>query len=353
MNIETKLPFPHIYFRHWGADDREVAVLIVKAGLCIADGGVSETLIWQQPDLLLTDLFHGEINQSPLKQESDLAPYKPKTDVTFNAVARSPEEKALESWPVSVAVDGCLSYSFHAFGARFWEPQKGLMGRKWQLSSITPTTAVPLTYDYAYGGEVSISKDEQTAHAYNPIGRGLLSDYLLEMDQAVAAPQIALLGEFAAARPNEPMTVCGVGPIQKSWLPRLALAGTFDEAWLSERHPRMPADYDFGYWNAAPIPLQTSSYLVGNETIRLQGFRHDPKPYTFQLPGMALGIKVKRGASIETTEHMLNLDTVHCDVADSDQTNHTIGLTWRIMLSEPDDIQDVELFARRAERSLA
>lgn len=227
------------------------------------------------------------------------------------------------------------------------------MGRKWQLSSITPTTAVPLTYEYAYGGEVSTSKDEQTAYSYNPIGRGLLSDYLLETEQAVTAPQIALLGEFAAARPFEPMTVCGVGPIQKSWLPRLALAGTFDEAWLRQRHPRMPADYDFAYWNAAPIPLQTSSYLKGDETIRLQGFRHDPQPYTFQLPGMALGIKVKRGASIETTEHMLNLDTVHCDVADNDQTKHTLALTWRIILSEPDDIQDIELFARRAERSLA
>ncbi|WP_234892265.1 DUF2169 family type VI secretion system accessory protein [Agrobacterium vitis] len=347
MHLKTKLPFQHLYFRHWGRDDREMAVLIVKAGLRISDGGIAENLLSPQPDILLSDLFHGEVNRSALRQESDLAPFKPRTDLTFNAVARSPEEKEIDSWPVSIAVDGRLSHGFHVFGERFWEPQIRAAKRKWQLSPVMPTTSIPLTYERAYGGVAPMSDEEHTTHAYNPIGRGLVSDYLLEMNREVAAPQIALVGEFAAERPTESMTVCGCGPIQKSWLPRLSLAGTFDDAWARERHPRMPLDYDFAYWNAAPLPMQAAPYLIGDETIRLTGFRHDARPYVFQLPGMALGIKIRREGLQDITEHMLNLDTVHCDIADGVQERHTLSMTWRLTLAEPDDIRDIELFARR------
>lgn len=350
MHIKTKLPFKHIYFRHWGADDREMAIFIVKIGVYIAEGGVCTFLLKTQPELLLTDVFHGEVNLSALRQEGDLAPFKPRTDVTFHAVARAPEAKSLESWPVSVQVGQRLSYQFHVFGERFWEAKHGLLRKKWQLSSIAPTSAVPLTYDYAYGGDIILSDNERVTHAYNPLGRGLICAELLENGENIAAPQIALLGEFAAARPQEPMTVCGLGPIQKSWLPRLALAGTFDAAWQRERHPRMPLDYDFAYWNAAPLPLQAMPYLAGDEKISLQGLRHDPKPYQFQLPGIALSIRVRRDAALSATEHRLNLDTVHCDISESDQAKHWMSMTWRITLPEPDDIEEIELFAHKTEK---
>lgn len=48
----------------------------------------------------------------------------------------------------------------------------------------------------------------------------------------------------------------GFGPLGKAWAPRLALAGTYDARWLDERHPRLPEDFDFAYWNGAPADQQ-------------------------------------------------------------------------------------------------
>src|SRR5690606_2955093 len=232
-----------MFFRHWDLDGCEMGVLIVKGSFQIDKGERSKRILRLQPDILLSDAFYGEANASPLKQESELAPFKPGTDVTFCAIARSPEAKDLESWPVQFNIREKLAYGFHVFGQRYWEPSGSRNAGHWKLSSIQPISELPLTYAYAYGGTVQKSEDEVATHAYNPVGQGLLNDYLLSLEATVAAPQIGLLGEFAAACPKTPMTVCGCGPLTKSWLPRLALAGTFDEAWLRERHPRMPVDY--------------------------------------------------------------------------------------------------------------
>jgi len=347
MKITSNLSFPSIFFRHWDLDGSEMGVLIVKGSFHIDHGERSERILRSQPDILLSDAFHGEANASPLKQESELTPFKPRTDVTLSANARSPEAKDLESWPVRFNIRERLSYGFHVFGERFWEVSGANTNAHWQLSEIKPITELPLTYAYAYGGTVNKSEDEVAAHAYNPIGRGLLNDYLLSLREAVAAPQIGLAGEFAAARPDTPMTVCGCGPLTKSWLPRLALAGTFDEAWQRERHPRMPVDYDYSYWNGAPLPLQVQPYLLGNETIQLSGVRHEPEPYTFDLPGMTVGCRVVREGADKPQSRMLNLDTVHCEVSDQDQAHHWMSLTWRLTLPNPDEIREIELSVHR------
>jgi len=349
MRTSNNLSLPSLFFRHWDQDGHEMGVLVVKGSFHIDEGARSNRLLRSQPDILLSDEFYGEPNISPLRQESELAPFKPRTDVTFCAIARSPEAKELESWPVQFTIRKNLSYGFHVFGERLWEPSERIRGGQWQLSSIKPILELPLTYAYAYGGTVRTSEHEVTAHAYNPVGRGLLNDYLLSLREAVAAPQIGLVGECAAAKPNVPMTICGCGPLTKSWLPRLALAGTFDEAWRRERHPRMPVDYDYAYWNGAPLPLQIQPYLLGNETIELSGIRHEPRPYVFDLPGITVGCLVGRAGAGEPERVMLNLDTVHCDVSSQHQTQHWMSLIWRMTLRNPDDIREIEIFAQNLE----
>ncbi|GGA84859.1 hypothetical protein GCM10011491_10550 [Brucella endophytica] len=324
-----------------------MGVLLVKTTLQINETEPLGDLVIPYPEILLTDVFHGKANSTALKQESEIAPFKPRTDITINAVARSPEAKELESWPVRLEVQGRLSYGFHVFGERLWEPGRTLMGRKWKLSSVARMTELPLTYAHAFGGTVKTGEDEETSHAYNPVGRGLLNDYLLSLGEAVPAPQIGLYGEFASLAPDNVMTVCGFGPVTKSWLPRLALAGTFDDAWRHERHPRMPTDYDYAYWNAAPVQLQADPYLQGDETITLTGMRHDPKPYTFKLPNVALASRITRSNIADVEEKLLNLDTVHCDVSDADPNKHHVALVWRLTLPEPDAIENIDIFARR------
>ena len=352
MHISTKLPFPHLWFKHWDRAGRNVGVLVVKGSFHIDEGVRSQRFLEQQPDLLTTDLHQGEPNLSPVRQESDLAPFKPRTDLTFEAVARSPEAKELERWPVKIDVAGRLSYGFDVFGARLWEPTRAATGRKWVLSSTKPVSAVPLTYAFAFGGTVPTGEDDAVeTHDQNPLGRGLLNDHLLSRDEAIPVPQIGLLGELGAPRPDKQLTVCGLGPIAKSWLPRLSLAGTFDDAWLRERHPRMPDDFDDAYWNGAPLPLQAAPYLRGDEAITLTGVRHDARPYSFLLPGALLSCRVTRGGTEDVQDIGLNLDTVHCKMAGDEAGDQSLSMVWRVVLPDPDTIEAVELAAHRLEEA--
>ena len=84
------------------------------------------------------------------------------------------------------------------------------------------------------------------------------------------------------------MTVCGTMPIAKGWLPRRAQAGTFDAAWEHNRHPRMPLDYDLGFWNSAPLRLQVAPYLQVDEAVAISGVSHRMETVNLRLPGARL-----------------------------------------------------------------
>jgi hypothetical protein len=84
-------------------------------------------------------------------------------------------------------------------------------------------------------------------------------------------------------------------PVGKGWLPRRNSAGTYGDRWLAERHPYLPADFAFEYWNSAPEDQQIP-WLEGDEVIALYnlcpqavvGARSDHSGNTlvrFALPG--------------------------------------------------------------------
>ncbi|MGO9769062.1 MAG: DUF2169 domain-containing protein, partial [Roseiarcus sp.] len=70
----------------------------------------------EQPPILLQDVFYGEPNASSLRRQSDLAPGRLATDVTFEAIARAPEGKLLPSWPVAVMIGGRAAAAFEVRG---------------------------------------------------------------------------------------------------------------------------------------------------------------------------------------------------------------------------------------------
>lgn len=344
--FKKPLPFSIFSFSHWDKGGKERLTIIAK-GLFLIDGKGRLMVLRQKPDIAFQDIFNGKINITSLKSESDLAPFKPKTDLTFAAIARSPEGKELESWPVRFDVNQNFSYGFHVFGARQFEPvQKGDV-RRWRLSDVKPIKELPLRYEYAYGGSAHKSETEIDCFAYNPVGRGFTTDYLLnETETPILVPQIGAIAELLNYKLGQLITVHGCGPIAKSWLPRLALAGTFDEAWLHERHPLMPTDFNDGYWNAAPLPLQISPYLQGDEIIGVRGLFHKPQAYSFQLPGAGLGAHIRRVGKNGIDDVPLNLDTVHCDISSSNKEDHRITLVWRLTLDAPDTIDEVVLHLR-------
>lgn len=195
-------------------------------------------------------------------------------------------------------------------GERHWE--RGLFG-KYRLTRPEPVYRLPLRYENAYGGECIIEEEDPAARRVppkhhltpeqrkehpageknaplahracetNPVGKGFLTPWYLKAkkEKHIPAPQIeAPHSELAWQKAYPPQ---GFGFIGRSWLPRRSLAGTYDETWLEKRHPLLPSDFDFRYWNGAPPDMQIP-YLKGDERIDLFNLTPAGK-LSFSLPG--------------------------------------------------------------------
>ncbi|MCA9628837.1 MAG: pentapeptide repeat-containing protein [Myxococcales bacterium] len=103
------------------------------------------------------------------------------------------------------------------------------------------------------------------------------------------------------------------GPLHPLQPPRSQLLGTFDEAWLRDRWPYFPGDFDFNYFNAAPVE-QRMERLRGDERLTLQGFL--PEELQTRLPGIAVRAfaQYARTAGYRFQEIALRLDTLHVDL---------------------------------------
>lgn len=334
MNLTTTLPISHTGFAHWHTDDTEVGVVVAKATFELSADGTAPQM--PPPDLEMVDLFSGDPAETALDYEQDIAPHKPKTDLIIRGTARSFDNKPRSDWPVNISIPDRLNYGFHVRGPSQWLKP----GRKWQLSQPDPVTKVPLTYVLAFGGQC---KEDDEVHFFeqNPAGIGFMTEAAANSIQNWAAPQIGLLAEFMAASPFEAMAVHGTMSIAKSWLPRRAVAGTFNTAWERDRHPRMPLDYDLGFWNAAPTRLQLNPYLQGDELIEISGISHKTETVSLQLPSAKLVLQSR--SSAQEPPIAMALDTVDLNVDTVDDGHVTMTLLWRALVPDRDAFFDAEI----------
>ena len=330
-----KLPFPAMAFHHWGPDDREMGVAIVKGTFGIRAGHKAYIARDQDP-LLLEDVFAGDPTSSSLLREQEIAPVKIASDLTVHATARAPEGIERRDWSVSITIPDRVHHGFQVFGARQWRRER----RGWSLSEPEPMVELPIRYEHAYGGAVEGDVFEE-----NPVGCGRTAPE--DDPDKMSAPRIAELGETQAAGRGT-WSVRGFGPIAKTWLPCRSFAGTFDEDWLSNRHPRMPPDYSFEFWQNAPSALQIRPFLEGNETIELRGVAHEREPYRFALPGPRLEFTTTRPDGGEARFTLMALDTCHIDIDDRDQEKHRLTLVWRAIFADPQTVRSVIVRTRRS-----
>lgn len=339
MKITTKFPFGHLYLKHWHTDDSEVGILVAKARFQRA-GPEAFRGVTSAPEIQFEDRFEGDPAASTLVQEQDCAPGKIGTDIQIDALARTLNGVAMTDWPVRVDVENRLNYAFHVRGPSQWQPVKG----GWSLGEPEPVAEVPLSYALAYGGSAIGADDTRVFAAENPSGLGFATPEMLQRRDPFAAPQIGDLAEFMAPRAGEPMTVHGMGPIAKAWLPRRAHAGTFDETWEQERHPRMPLDYSLRFWNAAPTPLQCAEPLDGDELITVTGISSSERKVSARLPSLQVWAEFDGEARANLP---MALDTVQLDLKSDDPESHRMTLVWRGRVTDPDRFDSVEILAER------
>ncbi len=393
MEFRNLTPFPALAFDSIDQRDILFHTLVMRLTYELqSDGTLS--LAEDQAPLVMADQYYGELNQSSVKQESDLAPYKPHTDVILIAHAHAPSRTPSPRFMVGLKITGkpmpkamspermvqaveILDKQLIVCGPREWRRNSGLrraavlfLKAQWQLNAPTPISELPLRYEYAYGGENKILANDKaaprvkrenrlppssnsdaassgavahTVWRLNPVGRGFAEPWYAAAKklELVPAPQIVAPGEPLTTF-GKAITPCGFGVITRAWTPRLELAGTYDERWLQQRHPYLPFDFNFAYWNSAPPDQQIVPHLDGNETIILTNLV-PPATYgsvraadgnyrqTLTLPGH-LPFVLVRFEEGEIGELAAKLDTLIIDLApDPAQPDKkpTVTCAWR------------------------
>lgn len=352
MELINKTPFPTLMYSAADAHRDEHRIVVMKVSYKIIRKAQDEWGLELIQDgsipLCLADEFWGEVGQSSVKIESDLAPYKPKCDVIVNGSAHSPNGKEMEAiavrlklsvpekkeqlkepqapqalnpnmpltqtqmqqWkkeqehyqaalkaqkPPSYQVQ--LEKTLSVLGESVFKPNVMMPG--WKRSSITVFKQQPIRWEYAFGGHHFLKLNEQDSDAFysnmcysNPLGMGWVAqDYFEQCEKlnarkkqqvcshykTIHAPQIEYhlqrqpkpaivkqaqiktevtakdLAKLAQKYPYKP---AGFGFVGRSWVPRIAYAGTYDQKWLDEQHPYPPLDMNYAYWNGAPEDQQ-------------------------------------------------------------------------------------------------
>ncbi len=175
--------------------------------------------------------------------------------------------------------------------------------RWWKLTGPTeavPFTAMPLSYDRAFGGE---------GHAPNPVGKG----YAVVKNEAGEAAQPLPNLEMAkklVTSPRERPPIAAFGPVDPALPQRMKKLGTYDRRWIETRYPEMAEDFDPTYFNVAPDDQWIDGYWQGGEPFALQNVHPDRPRIEGTLPSFSARCLVtRRGAD----EGVLDDVALRCD----------------------------------------
>jgi hypothetical protein len=359
---------PGLCFRFRDRHGQYRWVVVGRITYAIGDGGAL-TRLDPQPPLQIREEGFGDVLETPLRHESDLAPEKPRTDLVIHANAYAPGGRATTRFEVALAVrerdrpDGrpgalLAERTLAVTGPRAWR-YRGSASRaagaavklaslgmidasSWSLGDPDPVVEVPLRFDHAYGGTVHVpapdgsGKPLALAHGDNPVGRGFLprAEDLAEehgLDRGVAAdlchrwaaehpevpaPQIEPVDHPLRA-PWPPPPLAGWGLVAKHWEVRYRHAGTLDEAWIRDRYPVLPTDFDPRYWNGAHPDLQLDAFPEDAviETLNLVPPSRAPRQaLRIALPGTRLDVHVRDATVRRPITLRMKLDTVVVDL---------------------------------------
>jgi hypothetical protein len=147
---------------------------------------------------------------------------------------------------------------------------------------------MPISYDRAFGGVDDKHEDESKHAAFmqNPVGRGFHKHLRSEWVDGAPLPNTEELTQPVTETDGNyrPMSF---GPLGRGWEPRYRYAGTYDQNWLDNVFPFLPADFDEQYYQAAPLDQQINGPVGGQEVALLNltpDGRRDFVLPTFEAP---------------------------------------------------------------------
>ena len=296
---------------------RELLVVVIKGTFVLPKLGEQVRLADEQLPLIMADTFTGEPGFSAPIQEIDFAPRKPACDVLLVGHARAPEGRQVSRLRVGLRV-GPMEKSFDVVGNRLWRA-----GVTISASEPEPFTSMPVSYDVAFGGADRNSDNEREHDAYlpNPVGRGWHKHLKSTWVDGKPLPNTEEIGQ-AVTSPNAKYKPVALGPLARGWPQRARYAGTYDQKWLDDVFPFLPADFDERYYLAAPEDQQLPQPKGPMEVV-LSGFTADGTR-KFLLPHFDAPVHVfpKRG---DREDLSATLDTIAFE-----PDHERLTMSWRV-----------------------
>lgn len=308
--VVTRSPFVAFTLPWQLQAGRDSRTVVVKGTFDLVPDGAAT--LRAEADLASGDVCFGDAPQGTLLYPSDFAIWKPKVDVLLTGYAYAPRES-------STAVE--VGFRFGSRGKGFERRLVVFGERRWDKAVVRLAPGAPgrfrkvgLLYENAYGG---------AGFAANPVGLGRDGDRL---------PNLELKGALID-EPTDAPEPAGLAGIPPSWVARRAKLGTYDAAWQASRWPYFPADFDWHYFQAAPVAQQLEE-VVGDEPFELVGVHSTLPVLEGTLGGVVPRCFVQRTADAGGTfqEVKLRLDTV---VFDAEAMK--VNLVWRGLLEVSDD----------------
>jgi hypothetical protein len=324
---------PYAAGRNWIRDKDGVHwwLVAIRATFIIGKGGRITLADEQRPPVLAPEC-RGEPGESSLRQDSDLLEHKPATDVLVLACAHAPHGRPVTTVGVTLRA-GPIEKSLVVHGERTYRASPNGLS----TSPPRPFLRRSIIYEHAFGGREVADPDprKDRIDERNPVGRGFARGTGL-------ADTPAHTIEYPTGNPAA-LGPAGFGPIDRSWLPRRALAGTFDSRWAATKRPLLPDDHDPAFALCAPAD-QRGGLFRGGERVELVNLSPESR-LAFDVPQIDLGCVSHFGARMR--EHVAQLATI---VVEPDEQRLT--LVWQSALrcaaADADYLDVTEIIERRS-----
>ncbi|WP_233261734.1 DUF2169 domain-containing protein [Vitiosangium sp. GDMCC 1.1324] len=294
---------------------RDQCVVVVKGTFALEAGG-EPRLADEQAPLVSSDAHWGDPGTTSLRYENDFAPFKPRADILINGQAVSPTGRPVDTLLVTVEM-GTLRKSIRVTGDRRWE--RGLLGLR--PSPTRGFVQMPLVYERAFGGTDVTHEDlrHRGTELRNPVGVGYHKNPDAQEAEGTPLPNLEDPRQPISGWRDTPQPV-GLGPVGRSWQPRIAHAGTYDQRWLEEEYPFLPRDFDTQYFLCAPVDQQVPS-LRGGEVLRCTGLTREGV-LVARVPSLRFPVTFRFDDRDQCLDPLLDTLLIEPD-------QHRMMLTWR------------------------
>jgi hypothetical protein len=336
LEIANRTPFPATIAPWTDRDGIDWAYVVVKGTFALGRPGATPAVAERQVPIQAAPVLEGEGLASSVRRPSDLGPLKPATDVALAGHAWAPRPRT-HAVDVGVRV-GPISKVLRVFGDRRWVRSLG----GWVASPPVEFERVPLAWERAYGGVDPTRAEPPAFEPRNPAGTGFAATARPERLEGLALPNLEDVRHLITAWNARPPPACP-GFVAPNWQPRLAFAGTYDEAWRRDRMPFLPPDFDERFLCEAVPELQARPHLVGGEPVKVVSASR-AGDLTFALPRVTLGVTAWLRGQRRPAQPVLDTVLIEPD-------EERVVLTWRAGVRCPRQFLQLEAVEVRMEGS--